>query len=311
MKKTIIAIIFIILCTIILIGCTNAKVPKLTTSEIIEVPDTTITPNTESNATITPEESVQENELNDIICEESIMFTTPGDLHTFITTGSTDPNDYSEEYYVGMIESDLEYLVRKYPPEKLRKIGYINVKELFDVDFESFERLNAGFYIYNGRFVCSYRFDDICVSIQAMQNLDETILSTENIKEFNGSIHEKNSCSIREYNNIEVVYKHTSSKPYDSGIELRNIFVEFVIDKFYVSIHFYGINKETGAYGNLKNIDELYNEIMTQPKYASFAKLFSSDEQVFNNVISSYLEVITATTSNIVIPSTGGDTLNE
>ncbi len=228
-------------------------------------------------------------------------FSSSKDLHTYMTTGSTNLEDYEEAPSV-----DLEGL---FSPEFLKeRSGYKSLSDCFCVDESLFESVFAsyrvGYHTYPGvppKLIVeySYEFSDgdiynidsnwMSISINRIDNygnwkcntLQDCVRATETdefeFTTYSGSLLDtvQDGYVLRKYGEDEVIYKISGGAP-------RCVYLKSgdYILRLSVPVHY-----------DLENYTDIliFDEFMTDEKYKPFAAIFSEDQEVFNAAMA-YIE---------------------
>ena len=234
-----------------------------TTTTKTNADETTSTINTNVNSTIFS---------NDIAaCNNRYGFRSIEDLHTYLTTGSTNPEDYTAP------TKPLGSL--KYMPsaEYLQSQGYLPLLDIFDINENLFDSVEAYFQRNNnGGIHYWYYLDDIYIGVDYVGNYTSKTTSQHyaylNGLSTNSELSEMtnvNSILVRTHGSYEVVYELTNN------IKKR---ANILIDDFYITVDF-------NAYSTNSTIAHDYETFLTSEKYVAFAPLFSDNQKAFETAI--------------------------
>ena len=297
MKKSIIHttsfLLIFLLFSLILMGC-NTNTPSIETPStkytVTENPPSSIQPDNSEESNHSPATPYTERDdyydfIEDDISDgvrEQIAFSSAADLHNFITTGSTDPTDYSDTGW--SIYCDLEYVMEAYPPEKHIKDGYVNIENLLGIDEDILGPSGAGFVMYKG-ITYLYCFDndiDICVKSLHRYPKGTTMLSyytTEGII-YKLQSYDKNKTDYAEYTG----HVFRSIDDFDILYSYKNGFIReinFVIDGYYISIYLsYDLDDQTK-----EEVNSVIQNFMTSEETSNLSVWLSPDDEAIKKSI--------------------------
>lgn len=216
-------------------------------------------------------EQLTEVPTTDEACLPFHWFNSIQDLHTFATTLSTDPNNYqsSPTYGFEMLKS---YYERK------DFANYQPIDQYFDIDEEKFDSVEAGFgFDDNGNIQYGFCLDDIFIWINHVESDSiskcyvrnaEMESADKKMQDYSSVDNLQNGHVLRSTSDKEVIYY------VKDGIKRE---IHFLIGNAYIRVY--------GAVYFEKDAAKIQEEILTNPKYACFAALFSEDDETFNNTL--------------------------
>lgn len=201
-------------------------------------------------------------------------FSSIKDMHTYISTGSTNDDDYSELPHPSF---DI------FPDNKtLLEQGYRSINEYFEFDENDFKAKEIRFSVSDltGRFKYVYEMDNVMITIQPAigDNIVECYskvknkdLSEKDFEEFSSEIKIDKGQILRENNEFELIYKVANGR-----IEAAH----FLIGNTYIKI---------GIIWSVENgtDEEAHKAFSEEEKYEPFAKFFSDDDEVVKKAFES------------------------
>jgi hypothetical protein len=203
-------------------------------------------------------------------CAISYRFSSIKDMHTYISTGSTNADDYSE---LPNPSFDI------FPDNKrLLEQGYKSIHEYFEFDENDYEDTEAYFTVsdLSGKFEYVYAMDNVMIIIQPAvgDNIVECYskernkdFSKKDFSTFESEVKIAKGQMLRENNDFEVIYR------VESGLVKEAC---FLIGNMYIRIGII-MSREN------KTDFEAYQAFNKEEKYEPFAKFFSDDDEVVKN----------------------------
>ncbi len=298
--KKILIIATVMILMLLLISCSNIKTVNTTQSDTETTSITPVVPSDTENDSIPPTLTVNNTsdtteDYSHLIDESSIpgrgfRFMTIKDLHTYITTGSTNLSDYEEKPY-----SSFDYMEQYIPPKLVIKMGYKPLWEFFNYDVTKFEYQEAMYRMNDEEKIISlvYTLDDISVVIHLPSSEENGV--TNVVEYYNKYYSGYNSNTITTGNTVD--FQNASSSDYRYVLrEVDGLQILFEVED--------GVKKHAYVYidgylvyiVNSCSLDEgetseaAHQKFMTEEKYASFAALFSDDEQAAKSAVSKFTE---------------------
>lgn len=283
MKKQLsLFIIFVLIFT--LVGCSTAPAKTIgeatTEATTVNTADATTATNTaDTTATVNTEDR---NFM--VSCAIQYGFYSVEDMHTYLTTGSTDINDYryAPDYPLSQTPS----------PEVFLSIGYMPISEILEIDESLFDEVYASFsFNDDGSVTYLYQFDKTKILIRpAFTNPGETIsqyyarlnnitLTNDSTATLNPDLSNSQTSSsaanyvIKKCCDYEVFY------PLRNGIKKAAL---FLINGYQVTINFNSSSTD-------KTVIEDYNNFISAEKNAVFIPFFSDDQQVFETAVTAMI----------------------
>ena len=202
---------------------------------------------------------------------KSCKFCSIEDIHTYVTTGSTDLDDY-HSFPDSFPQSSLE----NFPSFELIKVGYLPIIELFDLNEAGINSVqyvhvdNGNMFVYQcaEKLYDNYFYVEIIYSpgesdVNTVSNTNTVIYDDMSAKD------EHDECTIRQnVNGTTVNYWTKYGKIGAIDFNYGNHRIRIDIGGFYG----YRLTEE--------EIDAVYNKFMTAPGSAAFAPFFSEDQAV-------------------------------
>ena len=212
----------------------------------------------------------------------SYIFSCAEDMHTYITTGSTDSSDYLSTSYTS------DFI--NYPSPEIMKIGYLPIIALFDLDESGCNGISEtdftaipkqhrfGYFFWdNGPYSCLELY--ISYALEEQDESNTNIGSNTTIYDKMSAKDEHDECVIRQNINGTTVYYST--------IHGKIFRVKFEYGNHSIKMTNGVTHKETAA---------VYNTFMTSPETAAFAPFFSEDqavrEEAFAKFEANYAEIV-------------------
>lgn len=249
------------------------QTPEQTTIDVSEVPIVSNTPDgTESN-------NFWEDSSSSI-ASYGFEFLTIKDMHTYITTGSTDLSDYSGKPY-----TSFDMMKKRLPSEVVLKMGYKPLSDFFDYDESEFEYTDALYMITEEKWLAlAYTLDNVNVIVWLPSNKEHGVKTAlEYCKKYQKKPYIPYENAV-DFEKISSVNKGYVTRNID-GNQILYLIDEGVKKEAFIYVDGYLIN----ILLNIKNgqtANDCYLKFMTEEKYSSFAALFSDDEQVAKSAIS-------------------------
>lgn len=205
-----------------------------------------------------------------VACSIEYLFSSVKDLNTYITTGSTDIEDYLFAPHTPFNDMPEAKLINAY--------GYNSIYEYFTFDETTFDSVEASFtFTESGSIIYKYYFDNIFVTIQPVEsdNLLECYKSRKNIvlnddvSLYTKNNHYANGHMLRENLDCNIMYYVVN------GVKKE---AHLIIGNSYVTIN--------GTwYSDNTSLSKDFNEFMANKDVTAFSSFFSDDDIVFNNAI--------------------------
>ncbi len=203
---------------------------------------------------------------------DMIVFEFPSikDMHTYVTTRSTNPEDYE---CPSRIFPDLSTLDRRDFDAAFALYQPFN--RYFKFDENDFDQVHVDFH-FTEPFSNILRFraclDRITVTITHVETdhiWECYFRKSEELHEYSAKDTVKNGCLLQKTPDYEAIFYMKNGKKDE---------VHLLIDHTYIFVRLDTITV---------NWDTAYKEITTNAKYSCFAPLFSDDEKVFSNALAS------------------------
>lgn len=213
-------------------------------------------------------------------CAMDFAFRSIADMHTYITTGSTDLAAYSDKPYVSF-----NYMEGILPSDAVRKMGYRPLSDFFDYDESKFEYTEALYFMTDEKWlVLAYTLDNCTVVVYLPSNKVHGVTTA---LEYRNKYHQSPYISYDavDYEKISSVNKGYVMRNVDGNQILYRI-DEGMKKEASIYVDGYFINVSHWLVEEGQTLNEVYDKFMTEGKYASFAALFSDDEQAAKSVIS-------------------------
>ncbi len=292
MKK--IFIFAIIMITIFaVIGCGTTKNAGTETSEqtagVIQTPEQTTpevsetTPIMSNTPDVTEDNNLWEDNSSSI-ASYGFEFLTIKDLHTYITTGSTDLSDYSGAPY-----DSFDKMEKRLPSKVVMKMGYKPLSDFFDYDELKFEDTSALYMMTEDeRIALLYTLDDVNIIVWLPSNKEHGVTTAlEYCKKYHKTPYVSYENAV-DFEKISSVNKGYVTRNVD-GNQILYLVDEGVRKEAFLYVDGYLIN----VLLNIKSgqtASDSYVKFTTEEKYASFAALFSDDEQAAKSAVSKFTE---------------------
>lgn len=207
-------------------------------------------------------------------CAISYRFSSIKDMHTYISTGSTNADDYSE---LPNPSFDI------FPDNKrLLEQGYKSIHEYFEFDENDYEDTEAYFTVsdLSGKFEYVYAMDNVMIIIQPAvgDNIVECYskernkdFSKKDFSTFESEVKIAKGQMLRENNDFEVIYRVESGLVKEACFLIGNMYIRMGIIT----------SREN------KTDIEAYQAFNKEEKYEPFVKFFSDDDEVVKKAIES------------------------
>lgn len=225
--------------------------------------------------TLAEDTGINKENTGAISCWIEYIFYSIEDMHTYITTGSTDLEDYNHAP-----DMPLEDI---HDAAKVRALGYLPLSKIMDVEGEMFDSHWVTFQIIDfSSVIYRYYFDDICVEItNTIETENQTALSvysqlrnqsaTDAVL-YSPDIKIQDGVVVRRHNETDVIYR------YKDGVKAS---VGFIFGDYYVTL----IQRKITNDSKCPDADarmEAYQAFLSDSKMEPFVPFFSDDEQIFN-----------------------------
>jgi hypothetical protein len=272
-NRFLIPLAFLLASLLLFTSCTAETPPAETTEETLAPPESTETlTDSLEESTTTPSPYTQTG-FDSIVnspsaCSIEYIFFSIEDMHTYLTTGSTDLRDYK-------IPPDTK-LEDIFPADKIRAMGYLPLTELFDIDGIEFDYCNASFQYEDGELAFRYYLDGMLILISPIKETNQQTLEyftkqynidSSKISSYSSDLNLDNGYILRHSENFDIIYT------VENNIKKH---ATFVVDGFRVTI-----NSVARSSASTMALD--YQAFLSSPNSAPFAALFSNNEQVFQS----------------------------
>ncbi len=214
-------------------------------------------------------------------CAKQNYFYSVKDLETYLSTGSTAPEDYIQV-------PDFEYFssVSGYKTNEYIKQGYISLKDVFGINIDETDSFNSLSYslLDSGSICFDYFFDtNNYINVEYNPKYFSKMTTTDYFVAYSNysgrpyvaTNYEKSSNTTSKYayrqvGEDEVVYT------YKEGIPTS---VAMIIGDYYIRI------SSAGGFSEPDEAKKAYDEFMQSEEFAPLAAFFSEDDEVFAEAV--------------------------
>ena len=259
--KKFFALLMALILNICSIGCSNNVQPAESGSNSNKNSITSNVQPAESSSSV-----MNPSSEGDII---TYYFGSIKDIHTYITTGSTDIKDYS---------APMSHKLTNMPdPERIRFHGYYPIFDYFSFDESTFDRVAVTLRFPRGSVDYAYFLDNILVSIRPAlsKSLFEFYLYIRNIEEKDVMEYDKNvkytkGHVLRKISDCEIIYC------YENGVIKT---ASFLIGNCFITLNGVCVSNLTDMSDD-EFFANAYDKFMNDPDQALFSAFFSEDDDV-------------------------------